>query len=215
MYQELYQILIQHKQLPLPGIGTFLVEKNSAIGDFSNRKIDPSAYTTALRTAVNSPSKKLFTELANALNISDRDAIIRFNDFVFDLKKQISAGDVINWDGVGSLSTGLVGEIKFTPVVKQLFFDQPVIAVKVIREKAEHTVRVGEDERTSTQMTELLNQPAKKRLYWWAFAVIATLLAVMFIGWYLSEHGFNVSSTANQKKLEPIEEPTATHKTLQ
>jgi len=214
MYTELYQFLILYKQLPVPGIGTFLLERKSATSDFYNRKIDPPAYSIGFQTAVIPPSRKFFTWLANVLNMSDREAIIHFNDFIFEMKNKISAGEIINWNGIGSLKKGLAGEIKFTPVDTRTFFDQPVIAEKMIREKAEHTVRVGEDERTSTQMTELLNQPVEKRSYWWDLALVITLVAAMFIGWYFSEHGLNPSAAANQKKLAPVD-PAMTYKRIQ
>jgi hypothetical protein len=213
MYAELYQYLIQYKQLTVPGIGTFLLERKPAQIDFPNRKISPPAYTITLRSPGNSASKKFFAWLANALHISDRDAIVRFNDFAFDMKKQVSAGDVIRWNGIGTLSKGLAGEIKFNPFINELVFEQPVTAEKVMREKAEHMVRVGEEERTSVEMMQLLSQSGEKRSYWWAFALIAGLLAIMFIGWYFSEHGLNVTSAGNGKKLNP-QKAAATYKIL-
>ena len=74
-------------------------------------------------------------------------------------------------------------------------------------------VRVGEDERTSTEMTEMLNQPKKKASVWWAYALVLALAAIIFICWYFSEHGLNVASTANGKKSTP-KETTATYRTL-
>lgn len=214
MYTELYQFLIQHNQLSVPGIGTFLIERKSAISDFYSRKIDPPTYVVALKAETNPPSKKFFTWLSHALSISDEEAINRFNDFVFDIKKKIGEGDIINWHGVGSLKKSFVGEIRFTPDFKAIFFDQPVAAEKMLREKAEHTVRVGEEEKTSVQMTELLSQPTIKRSYWWSIALIATLFAAMFIAWFFSEHGLDVSSTANQKKLKPTTS-SATHTSIE
>jgi hypothetical protein len=38
----------------------------------------------------------------------DLDAIIQFNNFVFDLKKQVANGDVINWNGVGEIKKGMM-----------------------------------------------------------------------------------------------------------
>lgn len=213
MYKELYQFLILHKQLPVPGIGTFLLERNPATGDFPNKKIIPPVYSVALKPAVNTPSKKFFYWLSAALNVSDREAIIHFNDFAFEIKKKINAGDVINWNGIGTLSKGFAGEVKFTPVYKPLDFDRPVTAEKMIRQRAEHFVRVGEDERTSTQMSELLSQPTEKRNYWWAYAIVVSLIATMFLGWYFSEHGLNVPSTGNQKKFVPAM-PAPTKKSL-
>jgi hypothetical protein len=203
MYNELYQYLAQHKQLSVPGIGTFLLERKPAEVDIPNRKITPPAYLILHQHIGNSPSKNFFVWLANALNISDREAVIRFNDFAFDLKQKIHAGNTIKWNGVGTLSKGLTGEIKFTCTLNVFDFERPVTAKKMIRKSAEHTVRVGEQEKTSTQMTALLNKPAEKKLYWWAYALVAGLLAMIFIFWYFSEHGLNIMSTANGKKLNP------------
>jgi nucleoid DNA-binding protein len=213
MYKELYQYLVQHKQLAVPGIGTFLLERKPAEADFPARIINPPAYHIALQLTVNSSSKNLFSWLASALDISDRDAVIRFNDFAFDLKQKLSAGCVIKWAGIGTLSKGLAGEIKFASTDNAPVFEQPVTAQKVIRKSAEHTVRVGEQEKTSTQMTELLNKSTQKRSYWWAYALIVGLLAMIFIFWYFSEYGLNIASTGNGKKLN-AQKPAATYKIL-
>ena len=212
MYQELYQYLIQYKQLPVPGIGTFLLEKSPAGIDFPNKKINPPGYAVALDPITIPPEKKFFIWLGDALHISDRDAVVRFNDFSFDLKKQVSEGDIINWDGVGIISNGLGGEVKFIPAAL-LLLEKPIVAEKVLREKAGHMVRVGEDQKTSEEMTEMLNKPEEKKSYWWVSALAVILLAVMFIGWYFSEHGIDISSTGNEMKSIPLE-ATATYQLI-
>lgn len=213
MYAELYQYLIQYKQLPVPGIGTFLVERIPAAVNFPERKIEPPVYGVSLQPVSNSPSKSFFIWLGAALQVSDREAVIRYNDFAFDLKSQLSGGDIVNWNGVGQLSKGLAGDIKFIPQEKRSL-ESSVKAEKVMREKAEHMVRVGEDEKTSAEMTELLSHTDEKKSYWWAYALIVTVLSVMFIGWYFSENGISMSSTSNSKKLVPAEVPKAMYKTL-
>ena len=144
-----------------------------------------------------------FTWLADMLKISDSDAPVRFNDFVYEVKKKIDAGNTVNWNGIGILSKGLAGEIKFVPINEELVLEQPVPAVKMIRDNAEHTMRVGEQERTSSEMMEILMRPEKRTSYWWTYGLAVGLLAIMFIGWYFSEHGLDVSSTANGQKLVP------------
>ena len=215
MYDKLYQYLLQHKELPLPGIGTFLLERKPAEGDFPNKQIKAPAYSIVLQTASYVPGKGFFNWLAGALGITDREAIFRFNDFAFGMRKQISDGNIINWNGVGTLNKGLGGDIKFVPSISEMIFERPVNAEKVIREKAEHMVRVGEDEKTSVEMTEMLSQKEEKKSYWWAYALAVALFATIFIGWYLSEHGVDVSSIANGQKLVPMETPTATYEVLQ
>ena len=151
------------------------------------------------------PTTKLINWLANTFHISNQDADSRFNDFVNEMKNQVNNGGVINWNGVGVLSKGLGGEIKFKPTEEGLITEQPVTAAKVIRQHAEHMVRVGEDNKTSAEMVEMLNQPEEKKSYWWAYAVAIGLLGIIFLGWYFSEHGVDVSSTANNATFTPME----------
>lgn len=211
MYPELYQYLLQHKKLPLPGIGTFVLERKPASIDFPNKLMYAPGYSFALQSSAFIPSGSFFNWLGAVLGISQMDAVIKFNDFVFDMKKQVERGDTVNWHGVGSFRKGLGGEIKFT--ADTIIGEKPVPAAKVLRERAEHTVRVGEEEKTSAEMTEMLTQPQEKRSYWWAYALAIGLLALVFTGWYFSEHGLESSSTANGKKLVPAE-VTTTYKEL-
>jgi hypothetical protein len=213
MYGELYQYFILHKQLNVPGVGTFLLERNPATGDFPNKKILPATFAISLQQATGSPSKHFFNWLSAALKTSDREAVIRFNDFAFDLKKQLSSGSKIEWNGIGTISKGLGDEFRFDPAETKFVFDSPVKAEKVIREKSEHSVRVGEEQKTSAEMREYFNQPEEKKNYWWAAALAAGILLTIFIGWYFSGHGMKASSTANGQKLMPAT-PGNTYKSL-
>ncbi len=213
MYAELYQYLISYKQVALPGIGTFSLERKPAENDFSNKRINPPVYSVNLHFPAKTPSGKFYQWLSGALSIPESNVVNAFNDFVLDIKSKISNGEIIDWSGVGTLSKGLAGEIKFKPAVTNLGYEEPVKAEKVIREKAEHMVRVGEDQKTSAEMTEMLNQPEEKKSYWWAYALALALGSIIFIGWYFSEHGVNVAATANSKEIIPLEAGT-TYKTL-
>jgi hypothetical protein len=95
------------------------------------------------------------------------------------------------------------GELKLAPQNISLQSEPPIIAEKVIRVKAEHTVLVGEKEKTSVEMEEFLAGTPAKKNYSWLIAVILTVLAVMFIGWYFSEKGFSTSSAGNQSVIKP------------
>jgi hypothetical protein len=197
----------------MPGIGTFRVETRPAETDFPNRIINPPGYVISLQQTVTTSSRKFFSSLAYILDISDRDAIIRFNDFVFELKQKIMAGNIITWPGIGTLSKDLAGQVKLDSSINTLFFEQPVKANKIIRQKAEHTVRVGEDEKTSVEMTEFLSHHGSKKMQWWAYSLIIGLLSLIFIFWHFSEHGVMTTSTGNGKKLDP-QPPAVTHKML-
>jgi hypothetical protein len=211
MYGELYQYLILHKQLNIPGIGTFLVERKPADIDFVNKIVNPPAYTISLHHGNTAPSKNVFSWLASTLNISERDALTQFNDFALDIKDKMIAGDRLQWNGIGILSKGMAGEIRFEASLKDMKAGAPVPAIKVIREHAEHSIRVGEQEKTSSEMIEILAPVEEKKVHWWGIALIAGLLAFIFIALYFSSKGLSTSSVGNQQKLAP-EKETPTHK---
>jgi CCDC81-like prokaryotic HU domain 1 len=213
MYDELYQFLIQHKQLTVPGIGTFLLERNPAQIDFPNKKIDPPSYSIAFHSPVHSPSRKFFNWLANELHLSDREAVVRFNDFVFDMKKQIGEGKIIHWNGVGTLKKGLAGEIRFVSGLNEKVMENGVAAPKVIRVKATHMVRVGEAEKTSTEMTRILNLPGRKKSFAWLTTWGIILVTILFFVFYFSQYGSIISSCANTKKIVP-QQATSTYSVL-
>jgi hypothetical protein len=203
MYAELYQYLINYKKLPVPGIGTFLLDRQPASIDFPNRLINAPFYGIILQSEVQPPARNFFSWLGMVLHISEREAVVKFNDFVYDLRQHVKDGDSIHWNGIGVLSRGLSGDVKFVPDTIEA--ESSVRAKKVIREKAAHMVRVGEDQKTSAEMEAMLNKPDEKRSYWWVAAAAIALLGVMFIGWYFSEHGVSLESTSNAMKLKPTE----------
>ena len=203
MYAELYQYLINYRKLPVPGIGTFLLDRKPAIIDFPNRLINAPSYEISLRSDVHPHARNFFSWLGMVLHTSERDALVKYNDFVYDLKEKVKDGESIHWNGVGILSRGLTGDVKFVPDTIEV--ETSVKAKKVIREKAAHMVRVGEDRKTSAEMEAMLSRPDEKRSYWWVTAVAIALLAIMFLGWYFSENGVSLASTSNSMKIKPTE----------
>ena len=206
MYGELHQYLILHKQLNVPGIGTFQVERKPADVDVAGKIINPPAYTIALHHSNATPSKKIFSWLASELSISEYDALAKFNDFAFDIRNKVMAGEKLLWNGIGILSKGMAGEIRFEASLKGMSIGEPVIAHKVIREDAEHRIMVGEQEKTSTEMLEWLNPSGKKRSYVWVLSLLIGLLAIAFIAWHFYSRGIVATSGANQEKLTPQKE---------
>jgi hypothetical protein len=202
MQDTLYEFLLLNKKLSLPGIGTISLSQNSAQHDLPNKQFTAPSFYFIIGSRNDKPSKKLFDWLSASLNITEWDAIKSVNDFSFALKKKLSDNGEVNWENVGMIRRDNNGDLKLDQQNILLQSEQPVTAEKVIRVKAEHTVLVGEREKTSVEMEEYFaGSPAKKN-YSWLIAVILTVLAVMFIGWYFSEKGFSTSSAGNQSVIK-------------
>ena len=202
MQDSLYEFLLLNKKISLPGIGTISLCHAPAQHDFPNKQfIAPASFFT-IDPKNDKPSKKLFDWLSSSLNITEWEAIRSVNDFSFDFKKKLSEFGEVNWEKLGLFRRNNNGDLKLDPQNILLQSEPPLTVEKVIRVKAGHTVLVGEQEKTSVEMEEYFaGSPAKKN-YTWLIAVILTVLAVMFIGWYFSEKGFSTSSAGNQSVIK-------------
>jgi nucleoid DNA-binding protein len=205
MYDELYQLLILNKKLTIPGIGNFSMNRKPAEANFLEKLIHPPAYSITLQKESGAPSKSFFFRLAELLNITDREAVVQFNDFAFDLKKKIVDGNEVVWDGIGTLSMNKSGNVKFLPAEIPVI-EESVAVEKVLREHTQHSVLVGERERTSVEMTELLSQPETKKSKWWIAALIAGVVLLAVVFWIFSKNEWTISATSNQRTISPGQE---------
>jgi len=202
MQDILYEFLLLNKKLSLPGIGTISLCQVPAKHDFPNKQFVAPASFFTIDPRNDKPSKKLFDWLSSSLNITEWEAIKSVNDFSFDLKKKLSEKGEVNWENVGMIRRNDNGDLQLDQQNLLLQSEQPVTAEKVIRVKAEHSVLVGEQEKTSLEMEEYFSGSPARKNYTWLIAVILTALAVMFIGWYFSEKGFSTSSAGNQTVIK-------------
>lgn len=202
MYTTIYQYLIFHKQISLPGIGTICLQRTSPHLDYGNKIFTAPVYNFRLNTETDKPSKDFFIWLSEFSGITEWEAIKRLNDFSFDLKKNISSSAEVNWENVGKLKRDEKGNIVLNSPHLVLENERSAIAEKVIREKAEHHVLVGEMDKSASEMEELLLDNPVKRDYAWIVAIVLTVVAFMYVGWYLSEKGIHTSTTGNQSVIK-------------
>src|SRR5258705_13973467 len=124
MYDELYEYLLLNKSLPVPGIGTFLLERKPAHLDFLNKLIYPPVFSIGLKQS----------ELSAGYPG-------HITGLVSDWKKKIDEGGIIDWEGVGIIQKNDHGAVEF--IATTHLVEDPVPAIRVLRERAEHSVRVG------------------------------------------------------------------------
>jgi hypothetical protein len=202
MQDSLYEYLILNRQLSLPGIGTLVLNKKSAEYHFREKSITSPAWQISLENTKDAPSRKLFSWLAATLKISEWDATRGVHDFSQELKNKISSGDGVKWEKVGTFRRNEAGEIVLDSAFIHPVGDDTVIADKVLRENAEHTVLVGEQKKSSLEMEELLSPLSAGYDVGFIIAVVATVLSILFIGWHFSENGMRPSSTANHSVIQ-------------
>ena len=204
MYSALHQYLIRFKELSLPGIGTISLQTTSARGDFAARLIHAPVQQISWKAEATDHPAHFYPWLAALMQIPAGEAINQFHDFCSQLKEQVYAGAKIDWKGVGVITKGAGRTIRFEPAVSTPV-ETAVTAEKIIREKAEHDVRVGEEKRTADEMRAYLNPEKATPSRWWIAALVLGLLAVMFTGWHLSEKGLGLEATSCTQPVVPME----------
>lgn len=189
MYEYLYQYFTLYKKLSLPGIGVFTLEEKPSGIDVSEKKIYPSKQTTHFNLETIPADKNLFIYLANVLRIDEIQAIQKFTNYTHALKAQLNAKGSASFPGIGILTKQFTNTYSFSPQAQKTFYLQPINAERVLRKNATHKVKVGEEEKTSSEMIEILTTTTKKEK-WWIAAVILAAAGIAAIYFYYSQNRF-------------------------
>jgi len=203
MKEILLKYLLQYQQLGLPGIGFLQLHTRASQTDIVNKRILPP--TPSFRFSEDVPpiaEKELVRYIAGRMQISESVAERQLEDFSAASLEGIKKGIPLEWTGFGSIRKGIAGEITFDLATKSIFAFPPVTAERVIRTNAEHTILVGDTEKTNTQMSELLlEEEPKKKSAWWVWAAILAFIGLTVLGFYLYQHNGRVDAFRNQQTL--------------
>jgi hypothetical protein len=195
MFQVLNAYLFQHRSISIPGLGTIYLETLAANVDVADRTMQPPAFRFRFDKYFDQPDKEFFAYLAAQSNTLDYEAIKWYNEFSFDLRNRIRSEDQVSWDGVGILKKDGSGNVLFESSEAPVLFLRPTPAIRVNRQDAQHTLLVGDRERTSGEMNVLLQEANGRRgLSWWVIALILAGVGLAILGWYFYEHGWAIGN---------------------
>ncbi|MBC7850152.1 MAG: hypothetical protein H7Y31_10475 [Chitinophagaceae bacterium] len=201
MNGALYNYLLQHKSLSIPGLGTIFIERVPAQSDFVNKQLLPPSYHYRFDKYFDAPDKDFFTYLALQRDMADYEAIRWYNEWAYELRNRIRTDNPIRLEGVGLLHKDHSGDIVFEAEKQVPAYLQPVAAVRVIRSQAKHTVLVGDRELTNDQAVDVIHEePLRERSRWWIFAIIIVAIALIILFFHFYTNGFSISSLGNQNK---------------
>lgn len=200
MFQVLNAYLFQHRSISIPGLGTIILESLPANVDVADRTILPPLYQFRFDKYTDTPDREFFSYLANQRNILDYEAIKWYNEFSQELRNRIRTEEKVEWDGVGALKKDESGNIIFESISSGGLFMAPAPAVRVNRQNAQHTLLVGDQERTNVEMNEWLQDAdaaeGKKRS-WWIIALILALVALAVLGWHFYSNGWAIGNQSH------------------
>lgn len=176
MQDLLYSYLIQNGSLGLPGIGTIFIKRISAQGDFVNQRMMPPSAIVQLDPSAQPIRSDLFNYIARKEQLDQVEAIRMLNEFSFNLRGQLKGG-TYEWKGIGVFAEAPDGTCMLSSSPMHFDFLQPVNVERVVHRHSEHYIKVGDKEKTNTQMAEWLQErDSGKKFGWVTIALIISLL---------------------------------------
>jgi hypothetical protein len=183
MTESLYKYLILYKKLALPGIGYFTVEQVPARLDFANKQLHAPVPAIRFSTGTQQADRHFFDFLSADLQVTDLQAIQQFNETVLQLKQQLNSTGTLVLPFIGSLKKEFEGQFSFQPATSLQAYLPDINAERVLRNET-HTVMVGERERSSEEMRELLADTGNRNGKWWIYAIILGVLGIAALIYY-------------------------------
>lgn len=204
-----YQYLIHHQRIVLPGLGAISIRRKPAVYDFVDHLFLPPSYSFQWDHTYTTPSPDFFQWLAGKLNMAEEEAAIKANAYMSELKKEINAGREINWEGVGIIRRGSDSSVELEAADQQFAFEKEVFGEKVVHADSSHTILVGDEERTSADMNEILGLPQRKKIAKLKLALWIAILALASVVIYLVINGWRPASVANKNTITPKDAPAS------
>lgn len=204
-HEILNKYLAQNKSISIPGLGALVVEDVPAISDFINRQIHPMQQKLRFDKYFDSPDRDFFNYLAQQQRVPDFEAIRWYNEFAYELRNSIRTDGSAKWQGLGEFKKDESGDIGFEPQHPGYELYATITAERVIRTAVNHSILVGDKEKTSNEMTEYFVEEKEgtplPKTKWWKFALAAALLALAVLVFHLSKNGFRWGSSGNRQSV--------------
>lgn len=148
----LYRYFSLSGRVSIPGLGALSMVRIPAVIDFSTKQLFPPFHVLKFKTNNSDSSPEQSSYIAR---LSGKNKELVENELKLlgeSLRNRLMAERKLEWMDVGSFSVSDEGEIGFVPKTVTTDFFLPVQFTHVLRTDAEHTIKVGEEEKTNTDM---------------------------------------------------------------
>ena len=196
MLNHLTNYLLQYKTVSVPNVGTLCLVHQPARLNVADKLIEPPSYVVEIKSEDDIPDHQL--QFLSGLANSEKDALKNeLRSFGDRVQREINNGG-FHWEGLGLIKSDTQTIAVAAPSL------QPLVAERVIRQDAKHTVLVGDREVSTAHVTERNadeQTSTKKRDVYVLIGWILLLLSLVAIALllYLGKFGVNAAGS----KLPP------------
>lgn len=205
----LKRYLFVHGRLGLPGIGSLKLVRVSAKNDFALKTMYPPFQQIHFIPEEPDFMQLQFQRLAVRIGKTEAQAASIIKDWISEFCSGL--GEVpFHWEGVGTFSKSVNGKLEFIPDALSSNGLQPVAYTHIVREKIEHTVKVGEDERTNVEMEHFFDEQKKAANagVWVKASLVLIILSLLFVFYRFTLGGFDVNEPRYNRLLPSAPLPT-------
>lgn len=204
MEKLLPAFLYEHKECPLPGIGTLMLMSGEAKLLTAEQKILAPIPYVELSPKETSPYL-LIEKIASIKQISHQHSADLLRAFCDSLQQLPAFGEQL-LGTAGSFYMDEKGRLHFKSSAMPAAFFPPVEARRVIRTDVAHEMLVGDTYTDTNAMTERLAEQPERGYRWWIAAVVLGVISLAFIAAYFLQPHHGIGSDFSMQ-------PAATHKT--
>jgi nucleoid DNA-binding protein len=192
MVQILYKYLIINRQVTLPGIGVFHIQRQPAKHDYANKVFVSPALPINFNASTQLPDKRLYEFICRERGLNEVEAERKLNAFANKLNEQVRADKTVELPGMGLLKRDALGQISFEPANVIATYFPPTVAGNILEEKPQSAApekNLATASRETISSDQLAEGEVSQKSYWWVYAIILALLGIGAIGYYYYVNG--------------------------
>jgi hypothetical protein len=192
----LTKYLLQHKRVSIPFIGTFELVRQPPHVSIGDKRISAPFFVTRHFKKDEVPEHQVLSFSSGEERERSKQELYSFGE---QLQKAVKKNP-LQWKGIGTLKYA-ASEVVFEPEEIRVEGLQALPAEKVLRENVQHSIRVGDQQMTSQQVTDALHHTDQERDWSMLAGWILLILALASLLVFLYIKNFQASSVGLQTGL--------------
>jgi nucleoid DNA-binding protein len=174
MLNFLYKYLSLNKHVSVPGVGNFVVQDSPAKFNANTKSFSPPTTTINFQQSTALTDKSFYHFLAGEMGITDVEAVRKFQDFSYQLRKDIQNNSFVELTGIGTLKRNSMSEVVFEPSLSTAAYFPSITADEVVTAKADNDSEVYYEE----------EQEVVAKDNWWIWALVLGFVAIAAIVYF-------------------------------
>lgn len=180
----LYRYFSLNGKVSIPGLGALSMVRVPAVIDFTTKQMFPPFQVLKFKTNHTDSTPEQSSYIARLSGMDNELVDIELKILGDSLRARLMVERKLEWMDVGSFSVSDDGEIGFVPKTVTTDFFLPVQFTHVLRPNAAHIIKVGEEEKTNTDMEVFFEDQRANagKNKWQKAALVLVLIAVLLLG---------------------------------